>query len=186
LGNGIALAEPMIVHFEDSEPLRQGFIEIIDIKSGRRVVTVIEIVSPSNKARGPGRELYLKNQRELREGNVSSVEIDLLGAGNHILAAPLERIPCGQRAPYAACVRRGWKLLQVEYDRLPLRERLPAIAIPLRQTDRDVAIDLQALIDRCYEEAAYDDIDYGEHPDPPLTPTDAQWADALLREQGRR
>ena len=38
----------------ESEPTRQGFIEIIDIKSGRRVVTVIEVLSPSNKAAGPG------------------------------------------------------------------------------------------------------------------------------------
>ena len=30
------------------------------------------------------------------------------------------------------------------------------------------------------------DIDYSEDPDPPLTGDDARWADALLREQGRR
>ena len=67
-----------------------------------------------------------------------------------------------------------------------MRERLPAIAIPLRQTDRDVPLDLQALLDQCYEAAVYDDIDYREEPDPPLNPDDAQWADSLLREQGRR
>ena len=31
-----------------------------------------------------------------------------------------------------------------------------------------------------------DDIDYREVPGPPLTGDDANWADALLREQGRR
>ena len=67
-GNGIAVAEPLVVHLEQDEPVRQGFIEIIDIKSGRRVVTVIEILSPSNKLPGPGRELYLKKQDELRAG----------------------------------------------------------------------------------------------------------------------
>ncbi len=67
-----------------------------------------------------------------------------------------------------------------------MRERLPAIAIPLRRDDRDVPLDLQALLDQCYEAAAYDDIDYREEPDPPLKPDDARWADELLREQGLR
>jgi len=173
-GNGIAVAEPPVVHMEQDEPVRQGFIEIIDIKSGRRVVTVIEILSPSNKFPGPGRDLYVKKQEELRAGNVSLVELDLLRAGSKVLSAPFELIPDGHRTPYAACVRRGWKPLEFEYYRIPLRERLPAIAIPLRQTDRDVPLDLQALLDQCYEAAEYDDIDYREEPDPPLSRDDAQ------------
>ncbi len=183
--NGIAVAEPLVIHLAD-EPARQGFVEIIDIKSGRRVVTVIEILSPSNKVAGPGRDLYVKKQEELREGKVSLVEVDLLRSGSRVLSAPFELVPDGHRTPYAVCVRRGWKPLQVEYYRLPLRECLPAIAIPLRETDRDVPLDLQALVDQCYEAAEYDDVDYGEEPDPPLTSDDAQWADALLREKGLR
>jgi Protein of unknown function (DUF4058) len=186
-GNGgIALAEPLVVHMEQDEPVRQGYIEIIDIKSGRRVITVIEILSQSNKVPGPGRDLYLKKQEELRAGNVSLVEIDLLRSGDRVLCAPFELIPEGHRTPYAACVRRGWSLLQFEYYRLPLRERLPAFRIPLRQSDQDVPLDLQAVIDQCYQSALYDDIDYHEDADPPLTGDDAQWADAMLREQGRR
>ncbi|MGC8643364.1 MAG: DUF4058 family protein [Isosphaeraceae bacterium] len=186
-GNGIAVAEPLLVHLEESEPERQGYIEIIDIRSGRKVVTVIEILSPSNKAPGPGRNLYVKKQEELKEGRVSLVEVDLLRAGRRVLTAPFDRIPEGHRTPYAACVRRGWKPSPLEFYRIPLRERLPAIAIPLRQTDTDVALDLQPLIDQAYEDGRYgDDIDYREDPDPPLAPDDARWADALLREQGRR
>ena len=62
----------------------------------------------------------------------------------------------------------------------------PLSAIPLRRDDRDVALDLQAVLDRCYEEGRYDDIDYREDPEPPLGSDDARWAEALLREQGRR
>jgi hypothetical protein len=186
-GNGIAVAEPLIVHLEESEPMRQGFIEIIDIKSGRRVVTVIEVLSPANKAAGPGRDLYLKKHEELKDGRVSLVEIDLLRVGRRVLSAPFDRIPEGHRTPYAACARRGWKHFEVEFYRLPLRERLPGIRIPLRQTDTDIALDLQALIEQAYEDGRYgDDIDYGEEPDPPLAADDARWADALLRERGRR
>jgi hypothetical protein len=186
-GNGIAVAEPLVVHLEESEPERQGFIEIIDIKSGRRVVTVIEVLIPSNKIAGPGRELYVKKQRELREGGVSLVEIDLLRAGQRVLSVPFDRIPEGHRTPYAACARRGWKAFEAEFYRIPLRERLPAIRIPLRQADEDIALYLQSQIDRSYEEGRYsEEIVYREEPEPPLHADDARWADALLREQRRR
>ncbi len=185
--NGIAVAEPPVVHLEQDEPVRQGFIEIIDIKSGRRVVTVIEILSPSNKLAGPGRDLYVEKQQERRERGVSLVEINLNRTGKHVLTAPFDRIPEGHRTPYAACVRRGWSLLEIEYYRISLRERLPAIAIPLRRDDRDVPLDLQALLDQCYEAPGYgDDIDYREEPEPPLDRDDAKWADVLLREKGLR
>ena len=76
---------------------------------------------------------------------------------------------------------------EIEYYPIPLRQRLPAIRIPLRRADSDVALDLQALIDECYESGRYgDDIDYREDPEPPLGNDDAKWAEALLREQGRR
>jgi len=186
-GNGIAVAKPLVDQLDQSEPLRQGFIEIIDIKSGRRVVTVIEVLSPSNKISGPGRDLYVKKQEELRAGGVSLVEIDLLRAGTRVLSVPFDRIPEGHRSPYAACARRGWKPFEIEYYRILLNERLPAIRIPLRPDDRDVALDLQALIDQCYESGRYgDDIDYREEPDPPLGGDDARWAKALLQEQSLR
>jgi hypothetical protein len=185
--NGVAVAEPLLVHIEEDEPMRQGFIEIIDLKSGRRVVTVIEIINPSNKVPGPGRELYVKKQNELRQAGVSLVEIDLNRTGSRVLSATFELIPDGHRTPYAACVRRSCKPLIFEYYRLPLRERLPAIAIPLRQTDQDIPLDLQSVLDECCDEGRYvDDIDYHEESDPPLGREDAQWADALLREQGFR
>jgi Protein of unknown function (DUF4058) len=62
----------------------------------------------------------------------------------------------------------------------------PAFRIPLRETDPDIPFDLQAVVDQCYELAVYDDIDYREEADPPLTGDDARWADALFRAQGLR
>jgi hypothetical protein len=185
--NGIALAEPLIINMDQDEPIRQGFIEIIDLGSGHRVVTVIEFLSPSNKLPGPGRDLYLRRQQELAQGGVNVVEFDLNRTGSRQLSAPFELIPEGHRTAYAACVRRGWKPKALENYRIPLRERLPAIAIPLRQSDRDIPLDLQALLEQCCEEGRYvEDIDYRADPDPPFTPDDAHWADSLLRNQGCR
>jgi hypothetical protein len=185
--NGVAVAEPLIIRIEEDEPVREGYIEIVDLKSGRRVITVIEILSPSNKLPGAGRELYLKKQEDLKHGGVSLVEIDLIRTGNHVLMVPLSRLPGGKPAQYAACIRRAWKPFDLEYYPLALRARLPAIAIPLRSEDPFVPLDLQTVFEQCWEEGRYgDDIDYREDADPPLAGDDAQWADALLRDQGRR
>jgi hypothetical protein len=56
----------------------------------------------------------------------------------------------------------------------------------LRPADRDVPLDLQAIMEQCYRNGGYDDIDYADEPAPPLSTEDATWVDALLRERGKR
>ena len=132
--NGIAVAEPLVVHIVQDEPERQGFIEIIDLGSGRRVITIIEVLSPSNKLPGTGRDLYLRKQEELRQGGVSLVEINLNRTGSHVFMVPLDRIPEGQATPYAACIRRAWKPFDVEYYRFPMRKHCPPSPSPYGPT----------------------------------------------------
>jgi hypothetical protein len=104
-----------------------------------------------------------------------------------VLAVPPQLIPPAHRTPYQVCVSRGWQPQRAEIYAVPLRERLPSIKIPLRETDADVPLDLQALIDQCYRNGGYDDdLDYKVDPEPRLDPDDARWADELLRGQGRR
>lgn len=177
---GTALAEPLVIHVED-EPVSEGYIEIIDAGSGNRVVTVIEFLSLANKLPGEGQNLYLRKQKEILAARVSLVEIDLLRAGRRVLSVQVERIPPSHRTPYQVCVRRGWQTTAAEIYRVPLRQRLPIIRIPLRQTDKDVPLDLQALIDQCYQKGRYDDLDYAAAPNPPLDSADAAWADDLVR-----
>jgi hypothetical protein len=180
-----ALAEPLIVHVED-EPATESFIEIVEAGSGHRVVTVVEVLSLANKLPGEGQDLYLRKQRELKEGRVSLVEIDLLRSGQHVLSIPRERIPPSHRTPYRVCVRRGWRPTAFEIYRVPLRERLPVISVPLRESDADAPLDLQALIEQAYRNGRYDDLNYGTDPEPPLNADDAAWADEILRGKGLR
>jgi hypothetical protein len=182
---GAGIAEPLVLHVPVEE-ISEGYIQIIEAGSGNRVVTVIEFLSVTNKRPGQGQELYLLKQQELMSSTTSLVEIDLLRAGKRVLMAGPHDIPPSHRTTYQACVRRGWKPGRVEVYRLPLREPLPAIRIPLRETDDDAILDLQALIDQCYRNGRYDDLDYAAEPEPPLDPEDAAWADGLLREQGMR
>jgi hypothetical protein len=183
--NGAGAAEPLVVTLD--EPVTQGYIEIRDASSKMRVVTVIEVLSPANKEPGEGQEKYLQKRQELREGRVSLVEIDLVRAGKPLLLFPPQRLPEDHRTPYRVCVHRGWNLAKVEVYRVPLSERLPVIKVPLRQTDADVPLDLQALIEQCYRNGGYeDDIEYRADPDPPLEKQEARWADTLLRQAGLR
>ena len=87
--------------------------------------------------------------------------------------------------PYKVCVCRGGKA-SAEIYRVPLREPLPAIRVPLRPNDADVALELQTLIAQVYHHGRYDDIDYTVPPVPPLEGEDAAWADELLRAAGKR
>jgi hypothetical protein len=144
-------------------------------------------LSRSNKLPGDGRDEYLKKQRELRGGGINLVEIDLLRSGQRPFLFHPDLLPSAYQTPYLVCVHRGWRPTRVQVFRASLRERLPVIAIPLRQSDDDVALDLQVIIDQCYQNGAYDDdLDYESEPVPPFEEDDAQWADALLRKQGRR
>lgn len=179
--------EPLVIYVSD-EPVTERYIEVIDVGSGRRVVTVIKVLSLSNKVAGEGQELYRRKQRELRDGHVNIVEIDLLRAGDRVLSVGPARIPASHRTPYQVCVYRAAATLPCyEVYRAPLRERLPVIRVPLRPTDPDVPLELQALIDQCYRNGGYDaDIDYDTDPDPPLDADDTRWADTLLRQMGRR
>ncbi len=83
-----------------------------------------------------------------------------------------------------ACIRRGWKRHVAEFYPLHLAEPLPILPIPLRKTDADATLNLQALIDQCYENGGYDTIDYNQPPVPPLDPEAAAWAEKWLRAKG--
>jgi hypothetical protein len=181
----VVVAEPLVLHLPH-EPMTQGYLEIVDVASGNRVVTVIEFLSPSNKISGEGQDLYLEKQSEVLAARASLVEIDLTRAGRRVLSVPPEQIPRSHRTIYQVCVRRGWKLPDAEVYRVPLQERLPVIRIPLRETDQDVFLDLQVLVDQCYYNGDHDDLNYCDPLDPPLAPEDAAWADQLLRSQGKR
>ena len=69
---------------------------------------------------------------------------------------------------------------------MSLRERLPTIRVPLRPTDMDSALNLQALIDQCYERGRYGkSIDYAKSLRSPLPEEEAAWVKEILSATGR-
>ncbi|HEY3245089.1 MAG TPA: DUF4058 family protein, partial [Phycisphaerae bacterium] len=81
---GLAVAEPMVFSVE-AEPITERYLEILDLTTGGRVITVIEFVSPTNKFPGDGRDKYQQKQQECRDAGVNLVEIDLTRSGHRQL-----------------------------------------------------------------------------------------------------
>jgi hypothetical protein len=166
--------------------VHESYIEILDRETGQRIVTVIEVVSPSNKDTGPGRDSYLAKQREVRQSDANLVEIDLLRAGHSVVAAP-ERLVQDRLGvhDYLVCVERGDERGRFEVYRRCVRDRLPTIRIPLAGDDPDVPLKLQDAIDQVYDRGSYRDrIDYTKPCIPPLSDEDRLWADECMRAAG--
>jgi hypothetical protein len=168
-----AVIEPVIVKIRP-EPATETFINILDFEAGGRLVTVIEILSLANKLPGKGQREYRRKQADLQRARVNLVEIDLLRRGQRVLLVPASRVPRQVRTTYQACAWRASKPDQCEVYSLPLRSHLPTLHIPLRNQDKDIHLDLQAIVDLAYRKGRYRaTLDYDELPDPPLLDSDA-------------
>ena len=176
----VAVAEPgasrKVVIEVPHDERRETFIEIR--RTGAQIVTTIEILSRSNKMPGgQGRELYLRKQREILGSQSHLVEIDLLRDGQHTTAVPIEELRAECRPyHYHVCVHRYDRFEQFVIYPFELRERLPTIEIPLLPAETEIKLNLQAVFDRTYEAAAYDqELDYSLDPIPPFDAETTAW-----------
>lgn len=152
------------------------YVKLVD-RAHRRLVTVIELLSPSNKTPGKDREAYLMKQREYLASDVSVVEMDLLRKGERLPWIA----PSVAGADYYIMVSRAAKRPLALVWPFRVRESLPTIAIPLTEQDGDVALELGACMNRVYDSAGYArELEYAQPPNPPLDEPDATWARQLL------
>lgn len=141
--------------------IHESYIAILDRATNQRIVTVIEVVSPSNKHPGPGRESYLSKQHEVRHSDAHLVEIDLLRDGPSVVAAPHHRLQRLGNYDYLVCVERAGQRGRFEIYRRSLRDQLPTVNIPLAGDDPDVQLQLQDAVAKVYTAGSYRDrIDY--------------------------
>lgn len=186
------LPDAFVVRAEERIPgnrtMREAFLEIRTVDDASDLIAVIEVLSPSNKMPGPGRDEYKRKQKDVKNSLVHLVEIDLLRDGAYTVA-PDER---GTRAraghfDYICSLHRGGEGENFEVWPIPLRQQLPRISIPLTEEVNDITLDLQAVLSRIYDDGLLGKgIRYDLDPNPPLTGEDAEWADALLRLKGLR
>jgi hypothetical protein len=171
--SGGTAAAPVRLQLPALEVERHTSIEIRD-RRNRRVVTVIELLSPSNKSPGSDRDDYLAKRRQVLAGMTHLVEIDLRRGGTR--PTPPELLPCD----YYVLVSRYEQRPIVDFWPTGLRQRLPVIPIPLLAPDPDVTLDLQAVLDQTYDAADYGKYIFGETPEPPLPAEDAAWSQQFV------
>ncbi len=156
-------------------PIPHTTVEIRDVEH-RQLVTVIEVLSPTNK-RGDGYKEYLNKRDRILRSNAHLIEIDLLRKGRRV---PMQgTLPS---VPYFVFVCRVELRLLTEIWPVTLDQPLPEITVPLLQGDEDAAMDLQKALTTVYDENRFSSmIDYSKPPDVPLAPEQSAWVNEHIR-----
>jgi hypothetical protein len=159
---------------------RETFIEIYEHDPEKRLVTCIEVLSPSNKRRGSkGWRLYLRKRQALLLGAANLVELDLLRGGRRM---PM-RTPW-PASPYALLVCRKQNAPRCKVWPAFFQGSLRPIPVPLAPPDADVQLDLQPLVAAIYARSRYNrDLDYSRPLQPPLTDGESTWLAEQLRDR---
>jgi Protein of unknown function (DUF4058) len=175
---GASIVAPAMANLPAVDPKGHPFLKIIDGR-GRRVVTVVELLSPSNKTPGRYRDAYLVKRQEYFRTGTNVVELDLLRNG---LRAPVEgKLP---EADYYIVVSRASDYPKAGVWPVSVRDALPEIPVPLDPGVEVVSLPLRPCLERAYAEARFDeDLDYSQPPTPPLRDKDVAWARELLAQR---
>ena len=169
---------PARVERVEEEEIHERYIKVIDVLE-RSVVTVIELLSPSNKIRGSqGRASFVQKRREVLASPTNRIEIDLLRDG--LRTAHLRNVALTEYQVYLS--RATTPRTEFAWP-ISLHDRLPIIALPLRDGEADVPIVLQQVLEETIDRGSYDaDFDYDEQPPVPFTPEQQAWARQLIAE----
>lgn len=178
--NGVQteIAQPILVDLPMPEVVRQGYLEIRNVATSE-VVTVMEVLSPTNKRPGEGRRTYEAKRQTILASPTNLVEIDLLRQWPPIVQLP-EQIKTHYRILVSASVNRPRASLYA----FNLQEPIPAFPLPLRAGESEPIVNLQRLLGDIYDQSGYDlVIDYDEEPVPPLSKEEAEWLVNWLEQQ---
>ena len=149
-GAGVLTLEPVTIDLPDEE-----FVEVLDRwieirhRPDRKLVTAIEVLSPTNKT-GEGFHDYCSKRRSLIRQQVHLVEFDFLIRG--------QRLPMRQKLPpgdFFVFTSRAERRPKCDVYGWSVRQALPRIPIPLLAPDPDIVLDLQAVFATGYDRGRY-------------------------------
>ncbi len=173
------LAQPIIVEVPAQETIKEVYLEVVEVES-HQVITVIEILSHSNKRPGKDRRTYESKRERIFRTLTHLVEIDLLRDGEPMPFAFLQTN--GHMNHYRILLKRGDHWRRAHLYPFNVRDLIPAFPLPLQPGDVEPPIRLGEVLKVLYDKRGYDlRIDYSRPPEPPLNEADAQWAKEILR-----
>ncbi|MCB0109101.1 MAG: DUF4058 family protein [Caldilineaceae bacterium] len=137
--------------------------------ASEQLVTVIEILSYSNKTRGIDKfARYMAKRRDLLNSGVHLVEIDLLRWGQRVV----ERLP---DQPYHIMITRADEQPQGRVWSFGLADAIPTTPLPLVEHEEYVPLPLQVAYVTIYQARNFRNrLDYTIDPEPPLTAAQRQ------------
>jgi Protein of unknown function (DUF4058) len=163
------------------DEVRETYLEVRETGTDY-VLTVLEILSPTNKRAGRGRRIYEDKRMEVLASKTPLVEIDLVRTGE-----PMPIMGHDSASNYRILVSRGDCRPNATLYAFGVRQAIPPFPLPLKPDDQEPTLDVGEILHDLYDRAGYDlRLDYTGAPDPPLPPDEAAWADRLLRQKGLR
>jgi predicted nuclease of restriction endonuclease-like (RecB) superfamily len=130
--------------------VKEGYLEIREVATGR-VVTAIEILSPTNKRAGYGRNTDEAKRQKLLASQSHLIEIDLLRSGK-----PMELLNTPTKTDYRILVSRSEERPQARLHGFNRSQPIPPIVVPLEPGDAEPILDLQAILNEIYDQAGFD------------------------------
>jgi len=165
---------PVVAELPVPEEIKERYLEIRTVPD-QQVVTIIEILSPTNKLAPEGREQYERKRFKVLGSWTNLVEIDLGRAGQ----------PLPMKAPatsdYRIVVSRSRQRPRADVYLFGLRDPVPSFPVPLRPGEAEPELPLDQLLHEVYDLGGFDlVIDYRIAPEPALSEADSAWAASLL------
>jgi hypothetical protein len=176
-----ATAAPATIVLPRLTRRKRRYVQVVDVRA-KKVVTVVEVLSPSNKKAGTDRAVYMEKRNEYLGNNLSFVEIDLLRGG--------KRPPLGKRHPvvadYYAMVCRAWEFPVAGFWTFGVRDPIPVIPVPVTRDLGDTPLNLRACADLVYDGGRYSSsLPYGEPLKPRPRDQDRDWIAQILKKRRR-
>jgi hypothetical protein len=165
------------VQLPQTYEVRERYLQVRSVDSGE-AITAIELLSPTNKTPGKGRDEYEDKRDQILASRTHLIEIDLLRSGERMPMA----IHNAQLLDYYILISRATQRPRGEVCTFALRQPIPSFPVPLLNGDHEPVVPLNQLLHEVYNRAGYDlAIDYTKPCAPPLSPQDAEWATSLLK-----
>lgn len=166
--------EPLIGELPLPEEVLERYLEVRDVAT-QEVITVIEVLLPTNKTTSEGRSQYEQKRLKVLSSLTNLVEIDLIRAGEPFA------MTVARPGDYRIIVSRSQHRPQAYIYPFGIRDPIPDFPIPLRPGEVEPALPLNQILHARYDKGAYDlAIDYSQPPDPPLPAAEAEWAKQVV------
>ena len=160
--------------------IKERYLEIRSAGSDA-VITVIEVLSPTNKRPGTGRRVYSAKRQTVLGSASHLVEIDLLRAYEPMAMHP---VGTGTASTYRILVSRAECRPRADLYEFTFQEPIPEFPLPLKAAGEEVIVDLQPLVNGIYDRSGYGlRIDYqAPVPPPALSTEDQDWVCSVMGE----